>query len=74
MCYCLAGGITSGSEGSSNRDSLRLEEEVPFTGQFCGRARVHTDFVPSPYDTESLRLKVTRPLQSQGIYLLLFSL
>ncbi|XP_031428257.1 SAM domain-containing protein SAMSN-1b isoform X2 [Clupea harengus] len=51
-------GITSGSEGSSNRDSLRLEEEVPFTGQFCGRARVHTDFVPSPYDTESLRLKV----------------
>ncbi|XP_062391863.1 SAM domain-containing protein SAMSN-1b isoform X2 [Sardina pilchardus] len=51
-------GITSGSEVSSNRDSLRLEEEVPYTGQFCGRARVHTDFVPSPYDTESLRLKV----------------
>ncbi|XP_016112068.1 SAM and SH3 domain-containing protein 1-like isoform X1 [Sinocyclocheilus grahami] len=51
-------GVTSGSEGCSNRDSLRLEEEVPYTGQFCGRAKVHTDFVPSPYDTESLKLKV----------------
>ncbi|XP_063058463.1 SAM domain-containing protein SAMSN-1b isoform X2 [Engraulis encrasicolus] len=52
-------GVTSGSEGSSNRDSLRLEEEpAAYTGAFCGRARVHTDFVPSPYDTESLRLKV----------------
>nr|XP_009303836.1 SAM domain-containing protein SAMSN-1 isoform X2 [Danio rerio] len=51
-------GVTSGSEGYSNRDSLRLEEEVPFAGQFCGKAKVHTDFVPSPYDTESLKLKV----------------
>ncbi|KAL2096449.1 hypothetical protein ACEWY4_008597 [Coilia grayii] len=51
-------GIVSSSEGSSNRGSLRLEEEPQYTGQFCGRARVHTDFVPSPYDTESLRLKV----------------
>ncbi|XP_041947987.1 SAM domain-containing protein SAMSN-1b isoform X2 [Alosa sapidissima] len=51
-------GITSGSEGLSNRGSVRLEEEVPYTGQFCGRARVHTDFLPSPYDNESLRLKV----------------
>uniref|UniRef100_A0A8C2IGG6 SAM domain, SH3 domain and nuclear localisation signals 1b n=1 Tax=Cyprinus carpio TaxID=7962 RepID=A0A8C2IGG6_CYPCA len=50
-------GVTSGSEGCSNRDSLRLED-VPYTGQFCGRAKVHTDFVPSPYDTESLKLKV----------------
>lgn len=34
-------------------------EDVTFTTQqFCGRARVHTDFVPSPYDTESLTLKV----------------
>lgn len=57
FAFC-PGGVTSGSEGSSNRDSLRLEEEVPYTGNFCGRARVHTDFVPSPYDTESLRLKV----------------
>ncbi|XP_051766267.1 SAM domain-containing protein SAMSN-1b isoform X1 [Ctenopharyngodon idella] len=51
-------GVTSSSEGYSNRDSLRLEEDVPYTGQFCGRAKVHTDFVPSPYDTESLKLKV----------------
>ncbi|KAB5543280.1 hypothetical protein PHYPO_G00077270 [Pangasianodon hypophthalmus] len=51
-------GITSGSEGSCNRDSLRLEEEVPDTIQFCGKAKVHTDFLPSPYDTESLKLKV----------------
>ncbi|XP_036393096.1 SAM domain-containing protein SAMSN-1-like isoform X1 [Megalops cyprinoides] len=50
-------GVTSGSDGS-NRDSLRLEEDAPYTGQFCGRARVHTDFVPSPYDTDSLKLKV----------------
>lgn len=51
-------GVTSGSEGSSNRDSLRLEEQPSNKGQFCGRARVHTDFVPSPYDTDSLQLKV----------------
>ncbi|XP_072547666.1 SAM domain-containing protein SAMSN-1a [Salminus brasiliensis] len=51
-------GVTSSSDVSSNRDSLRLEEEVPYAGQFCGRARVHTDFVPSPYDTDSLKLKV----------------
>ncbi|XP_063060425.1 SAM domain-containing protein SAMSN-1-like [Engraulis encrasicolus] len=51
-------GVTSSSEGSSNRGSLRLEEEPAYSGPFCGRARVHTDFVPSPYDTESLRLKV----------------
>ncbi|XP_054611581.1 SAM domain-containing protein SAMSN-1b isoform X2 [Dunckerocampus dactyliophorus] len=51
-------GITSGSYCSSNRDSLRLEDDVLSTRQFCGRARVHTEFVPSPYDTESLKLKV----------------
>nr|XP_057942965.1 SAM domain-containing protein SAMSN-1b isoform X2 [Doryrhamphus excisus] len=51
-------GVTSGSFCSSNRDSLRLEDEVLSTRQFCGRARVHTEFVPSPYDTESLQLKV----------------
>ncbi|XP_027014423.1 SAM domain-containing protein SAMSN-1b [Tachysurus fulvidraco] len=51
-------GITSCSESSFNRDSLRLEEEVPETIHFCGKAKVHTDFLPSPYDTESLKLKV----------------
>ncbi|XP_053129376.1 SAM and SH3 domain-containing protein 3 isoform X2 [Hemicordylus capensis] len=29
----------------------------PYAGPFCGRARVHTDFVPSPYDKDSLRLQ-----------------
>ncbi|XP_035291292.1 SAM domain-containing protein SAMSN-1b [Anguilla anguilla] len=51
-------GVTNGSDSSTNRDSLRLEEDVPYTGHFCGRARVHTDFVPSPYDADSLKLKV----------------
>ncbi|XP_016312897.1 SAM domain-containing protein SAMSN-1-like isoform X1 [Sinocyclocheilus anshuiensis] len=53
-----SGGVASNSDVSSNRHSLKLEEEVPYTGQFCGRAKVHTDFVPSPYDTDSLKLKV----------------
>ncbi|TMS07666.1 SAM domain-containing protein SAMSN-1 [Larimichthys crocea] len=51
-------GVTSESNGSGQRDSLRLEEECTYQGQFCGRACVHTDFVPSPYDTDSLKLKV----------------
>ncbi|XP_037605300.1 SAM domain-containing protein SAMSN-1b [Sebastes umbrosus] len=51
-------GVTSGSGCSSNRDSLRLEDDLSYTRQLCGRAKVHTDFVPSPYDTESLKLKV----------------
>ncbi|XP_075399567.1 SAM domain-containing protein SAMSN-1 isoform X2 [Tenrec ecaudatus] len=50
-------GITSCSDGNSNRDSFRLEDEGPYTGPFCGRARVHTDFTPSPYDTDSLKIK-----------------
>ncbi|XP_043928086.1 SAM domain-containing protein SAMSN-1 [Protopterus annectens] len=50
-------GITSCSEGTSNRDSFRLDEDVPYAGPFCGRAKVHTDFIPSPYDTDSLKLK-----------------
>lgn len=53
-----AGGVTSESNGSGQRDSLRLDEDGSYQGQFCGRARVHTDFVPSPYDTDSLKLKV----------------
>ncbi|XP_014833024.1 PREDICTED: SAM domain-containing protein SAMSN-1-like [Poecilia mexicana] len=51
-------GVTSGSNCSSNRESLRLEDEPTVAQQFCCRARVHTEFVPSPYDTESLTLKV----------------
>ncbi len=60
------GGVTSGSEGCSNRDSMRLED-LPYTGQFCGRAKVHTNFVPSPYDTESLYLKVKNNLRCSEI-------
>lgn len=55
-----SGGVTSESNGSGQRDSLRLEEDGSYQGQFCCRARVHTDFVPSPYDTDSLKLKVGR--------------
>ncbi|XP_055082861.1 SAM domain-containing protein SAMSN-1b [Periophthalmus magnuspinnatus] len=51
-------GVTSGSNCSSNRASLRLDEELSAPRTFCGRARVHTEFVPSPYDTESLKLQV----------------
>ncbi|KAJ8266506.1 hypothetical protein GJAV_G00131230 [Gymnothorax javanicus] len=42
--------------GYSQRDSLRLEE-VPYNGPFCGRAQVHTDFTPSPYEIDSLKLQ-----------------
>ncbi|XP_043560607.1 SAM and SH3 domain-containing protein 3 [Chiloscyllium plagiosum] len=41
-----------------NRDSVQLDNlPPPYLGPFCGRARVHTDFTPSPYDVESLKLK-----------------
>lgn len=50
-------GITSCSDGTSNRDSFRLDDDSPYSGPFCGRARVHTDFTPSPYDTDSLKIK-----------------
>ncbi|KAJ3587496.1 hypothetical protein NHX12_011093 [Muraenolepis orangiensis] len=44
--------------GYCQRDSMRLEEQgVSYMGPFCGRALVHTDFTPSPYDTESLKLQ-----------------
>ncbi|XP_063812415.1 SAM domain-containing protein SAMSN-1 isoform X2 [Pseudophryne corroboree] len=50
-------GVTSCSDGTSNRDSFRFDDDIPYTGPFCGRATVHTDFTPSPYDTESLKIK-----------------
>ncbi|XP_054069809.1 SAM and SH3 domain-containing protein 3 isoform X1 [Rissa tridactyla] len=50
--------VSSPSPGGSQRESLRLEESGPaYTGPFCGRARVHTDFTPSPYDKDSLKLR-----------------
>ncbi|XP_034545089.1 SAM and SH3 domain-containing protein 3 [Notolabrus celidotus] len=42
--------------GYCQRDSMRLEENS-YNGPFCGRALVHTDFTPSPYDVESLKLQ-----------------
>ncbi|POI31986.1 hypothetical protein CIB84_004264 [Bambusicola thoracicus] len=55
--------LSSGSEGLSpgpaSQDGPRLEDGSPaYTGPFCGRARVHTDFTPSPYDKDSLKLRV----------------
>ncbi|XP_046903533.1 SAM and SH3 domain-containing protein 1 isoform X1 [Hypomesus transpacificus] len=56
-------GQTVGTTDSSNsnRESVRSEDgeedELPYRGPFCGRAMVHTDFTPSPYDSDSLKLK-----------------
>ncbi|NXE13825.1 SASH3 protein, partial [Lophotis ruficrista] len=51
-------GSEVSSPGCGNRESLRLEESGPaYAGPFCGRARVHTDFTPSPYDRDSLKLQ-----------------
>ncbi|KAK0153085.1 SAM and SH3 domain-containing protein 1 [Merluccius polli] len=57
------GGQTVGTTDSSNsnRETVKSEDgeedELPYRGPFCGRALVHTDFTPSPYDTDSLKLK-----------------
>ncbi|XP_056281668.1 SAM and SH3 domain-containing protein 1 isoform X2 [Pseudoliparis swirei] len=56
-------GQTVGTTDSSNsnRESVKSEDgeedEPPYRGPFCGRALVHADFTPSPYDTDSLKLK-----------------
>ncbi|KAM3910710.1 SAM and SH3 domain-containing protein 3 [Leptodactylus fuscus] len=43
----------------SNRDSINVENIAPpYTGPFCGKAKVHTDFTPSPYEKDSLKLRV----------------
>ncbi|KAG8144506.1 hypothetical protein E2320_013008 [Naja naja] len=36
-----------------------MEETIstPYNGPFCGKAKVHTDFIPSPYDKDSLKLQ-----------------
>ncbi|KAG9282509.1 SAM and SH3 domain-containing protein 1 isoform X3 [Astyanax mexicanus] len=53
--------VSTTDSSASNRESVKSEdgddEELPYRGPFCGRARVHTDFTPSPYDTDSLKLK-----------------
>lgn len=61
-------GTTDSS--NSNRESVKSEDgeedELPYHGPFCGRALVHTDFTPSPYDTDSLKLKVSERHASCG--------
>ncbi|KAJ8355691.1 hypothetical protein SKAU_G00184850 [Synaphobranchus kaupii] len=64
MAYILMPGgqtVSTTDSSASNRESVKSEdgddEEPPYRGPFCGRARVHTDFTPSPYDTDSLKLK-----------------
>lgn len=69
---CTGGQTVSTTDSStSNRESVKSEdgddEEPPYRGPFCGRARVHTDFTPSPYDTDSLKLKVCPPGLRPGL-------
>ncbi|XP_071392492.1 SAM and SH3 domain-containing protein 3 [Centroberyx affinis] len=53
-----SGDRQSLDSGYCQRDSMRLEENgLSYSGPFCGRALVHTDFTPSPYDVESLKLQ-----------------
>uniref|UniRef100_A0A8C4WWP3 SAM and SH3 domain containing 1b n=1 Tax=Eptatretus burgeri TaxID=7764 RepID=A0A8C4WWP3_EPTBU len=59
----LSGQTVSTTDSSASaRESVKFdeaeEEEAAYHGPFCGRARVHTDFTPSPYDSDSLKLKV----------------
>lgn len=55
FCYLYTGGDRQSLDsGFSQRDSM----ESTYNGPFCGRARVHTDFTPSPYDIDSLKLQV----------------
>ncbi|XP_039186970.1 SAM and SH3 domain-containing protein 3 [Crotalus tigris] len=45
---------------SPTPSSLCTMEEIistPYNGPFCGKAKVHTDFIPSPYDKDSLKLQ-----------------
>ncbi|XP_052001902.1 SAM and SH3 domain-containing protein 1-like isoform X2 [Xyrauchen texanus] len=53
--------VSTTDSSTSNRESVKSEDgdedELPYRGPFCGRALVHTDFIPSPYDTDSLKLK-----------------
>lgn len=51
--------LCSPSYSHSNRDSINIENLAPpYTGPFCGKAKVHTDFTPSPYEKDSLKLRV----------------
>ncbi|KAK3535728.1 hypothetical protein QTP70_020970 [Hemibagrus guttatus] len=54
LCRQLSGcgDRQSLDSGFSQRDNMDN-----YNGPFCGRARVHTDFTPSPYDIDSLKLQ-----------------
>ncbi|XP_076877071.1 SAM and SH3 domain-containing protein 3 isoform X2 [Brachyhypopomus gauderio] len=55
--------VTRQLSGCGDRRSLdsgfsqRYSMDCPYTGPFCGRALVHTDFTPSPYDVDCLKLQ-----------------
>ncbi|XP_070615945.1 SAM and SH3 domain-containing protein 3 isoform X1 [Erythrolamprus reginae] len=57
--------VTTHSPNASNERELfspiasTKEETIstPYNGPFCGKAKVHTDFLPSPYDKDSLKLQ-----------------
>ncbi|KFZ65249.1 SAM and SH3 domain-containing protein 3, partial [Antrostomus carolinensis] len=56
--HSISRQLSSGERGPVSSPGPRLEETSPtYTGPFCGRARVHTDFTPSPYDKDSLKLR-----------------
>lgn len=60
VVFACSGCVTIESNVSCRQATQSLGEYDSYQGGFCGRARVHTDFDPSPYDTDSLKLKVTR--------------
>ncbi|XP_028743203.1 SAM and SH3 domain-containing protein 3 isoform X1 [Peromyscus leucopus] len=45
------------SPGPGSGSFMEDSPAPQYTGPFCGRARVHTDFTPSPYDHDSLKLQ-----------------
>ncbi|KAI5630028.1 SAM and SH3 domain-containing protein 3 [Silurus asotus] len=55
LCRQLSGcgDRQSLDSGFSQRDSM----DNTYNGPFCGRALVHTDFTPSPYDIDCLKLQ-----------------
>ncbi|XP_065545977.1 SAM and SH3 domain-containing protein 3 isoform X2 [Lathamus discolor] len=55
--HSLGPGHSTGSERSGPRSQQQDSPGTAYTGPFCGRARVHTDFTPSPYDRDSLKLQ-----------------
>lgn len=59
VVFVRSGCVTIESNVSCQQATRSQGEHSSYQGHFCGRARVHTDFDPSPYDTDSLKLKVT---------------